>query len=166
MHTSTSHNRLLLVLLVLVEPCTHTLAWLPSQPLTHCQQYTATRTGSFALYAAKGKSGGFGGGVKANTAPLKPKQQWDRYLIDLKGQPKIKVAVQVKSTASTTTTTSADASENDSSNDTTTTTANNNEWLEVGMVRCRSDVSPAIAVARQRKLIAEVSYPCCSMQQQ
>jgi hypothetical protein len=88
-------------------------------------------------------AGGFGGAggekspkKKGKTATskeskLKPKQQWDRYQ-DMKGEPKIRVAIRCKE----------DESE---------------EWLEVGRVKSKENEYTVVAVARQRALIAEVS---------
>jgi len=81
-------------------------------------------------------SAGFGGGDKSadsskkkkkKEAKLKPKQQWDRY-IDFKKDTKVRVAV--KPTAA-------------------------EEWLEVGRVKSKNNQYTAIAVARQRAIIAE-----------
>jgi hypothetical protein len=72
---------------------------------------------------------GFGGSSKKQEVKLKPKAQWDRFA-DLKGVPKVKVAVKQASSA---------------------------DWLEVGSVRAQAGVSAQLAVAKQRKIIAEVS---------
>ena len=68
------------------------------------------------------------------TAGYKPKQQWDRYS-DLKREEKVRVAVKI-------------VGDND-----------NNEWLEVGRIKTKDNAYSAIAVALQRALIAEVSFP-------
>lgn len=74
--------------------------------------------------------GGFGaggaGGKKKKDSKLKPKQQWDRYT-ELKKSTQYRVAVQVE-----------------------------DEWLEVGSVKSQEDKFTEVAVAKQRKLIAEV----------
>jgi hypothetical protein len=83
--------------------------------------------------AAGGGFGGSGGGAsnkkpKETKLKLKPKQQWDRFQ-NLKTSPKMRVAVQ---------------------------TTDDDQWLEVGNVKAAETVSTAVAVARQRALIAEV----------
>ena len=85
---------------------------------------------------------GFGGGgadksktKKVKETKLKPKQQWDRYL-DLKADSKIRVAVRV-----------LEVEDDDASK----------EWLEVGRIKSKGNQYTAIAVARQRAVIAEVS---------
>jgi hypothetical protein len=76
---------------------------------------------------------------KEGMVKLKPKQQWDRYL-SFKNEPKIRVAVRVV--------------EDD-----------NDEWLEVGRVRTTMNQLTELAVARQRAIIAEVSYTVINKQQ-
>lgn len=83
---------------------------------------------------------GFGGGgadksktKKVKETKLKPKQQWDRYL-DLKADSKIRVAVRV-----------LEVEDDDASK----------EWLEVGRIKSKGNQYTAIAVARQRAVIAE-----------
>ena len=91
---------------------------------------TAIRSnqGFFTLQA-----GGFGGGGGATkkskqTIKLKPKAQWDRFNA-LKGATRFRVAVS----------------------------ANGADWLEVGNVKSKDDAYTALAVARQRSLIVDVS---------
>ena len=61
-------------------------------------------------------------------APLKPKQQWDRYLA-LKQAPRVMVGVQIQDT---------------------------DDWLPVGSVKAKEAAALEAAVLRQRALIAEV----------
>lgn len=80
------------------------------------------------------RAGGFGGdaGGKKNPkklAKLKPKAQWDRFL-GMKGSNRVRVAVR-------------------------TTNTDENEWLQVGHIKSVNDEFTALAVARQRALIAE-----------
>ena len=80
------------------------------------------------------KAGGFGAGGKEKPkklVKLKPKAQWDRFLA-MKGANRVRVAVR-----------------------TTNTDADDSEWLEVGHVKSVDDAHTALAVARQRALIAE-----------
>lgn len=71
---------------------------------------------------------GFGGGGSKNKKDikLKPKQQWDRFLA-LKKEERIPVAVRTTG-----------------------------DWLEVGVIRSQGSQYTAVAVAKQRALLAEV----------
>lgn len=75
---------------------------------------------------------GFGGDSpkKKKEIKIKPKQQWDRYLGDLKKEKPFRVAVK------------GEGKESD-------------EWLEVGNVKSKDGANTMAAVARQRALIAE-----------
>jgi hypothetical protein len=130
-----NHSVLLLVVVSALVMATAT-AFAPIS-ITHGDSLTLTlqpsSRRSVALFA------GFGGGEKPSKqkdkkkktpkeTKLKPKSQWDRYL-DMKGENKIRVAVQC---------------------------TDSEEWLEVGRVRSKDSANTAIAVARQRALIAEV----------
>jgi hypothetical protein len=87
----------------------------------------------FPLFA----TGGFGGSSSNSdtnskkSTPLKPKQQWDRYLA-MKDATKYRVAVRKEQEVAT-------------------------EWMCVGAVKSGADVTVDVAVARQRSLIADVS---------
>jgi hypothetical protein len=116
-----------------------TAAWVtPSKscralPVSWGQGVASCRSSRTCL-AAGGGFGGSGGGdnkKKAKETKLKPKQQWDRFQ-NLKTSPKMRVAVQ------------------------TTDDDGDDQWLEVGNVKAAESVSTAVAVARQRALIAEV----------
>eukprot|EP00977_Amphora_coffeiformis_P028468 scaffold35293_cov260-Amphora_coffeaeformis.AAC.4 len=95
-------------------------------------------TSTTALQAGGGFGGGGGSKKKSSSseAKLKPKAQWDRFLEMKKGATRIRVAVK---------TTSNDNDSNDEEG----------EWLEVGHVKSAEDKYTALAVARQRALIAE-----------
>ncbi len=85
-------------------------------------------------------SAGFGASDKKkegkSPAPLKPKQQWDRYLA-LKQGPKVIVGVQIQDT---------------------------DDWLPVGSVKAKDATALEAAVLRQRALIAEVSAVSLSLE--
>ena len=68
---------------------------------------------------------------RRKTQKLKPKQQWDRYG-NMKKQSGIRVAVRVL--------------DGDSSSD----------WLEVGRVKSKDEITTEMAVVRQKVIIAEV----------
>ena len=126
------------------------LAWLPTTttpsvgPLTRLAPTSTTMIGTAfrsRIFVGEAKTSstalcaGFGGGdkkkKKRTIVKLKPKSQWDRFL-DMKGAQRVRVAVRVMN--------------NDDDND----------WLEVGNVKSQDNQYTALAVARQRALIAEV----------
>ena len=84
---------------------------------------------------------GSGGSKKKKQVKIKPKQQWDRYSGDLKKEKPYRVAVK------------AEGKDSD-------------EWLEVGNVKSKGGAYTKAAVARQRALIAEVSYSIRSFDRQ
>lgn len=84
---------------------------------------------------------GFGASASAGSAKnnndgnkLKPKQQWDRYMNDLKKMDKIRVGVRVEGGE-----------------------GENNDWIEAGHIKSLDNLYTEVAVVRQRALIADVS---------
>jgi len=112
------------------------------------------RLGFTGTVTALGAGGGFGGGDKKgkdkrnkkalssqrSDVKLKPKAQWDRFLDMKRGATRIRVAVK---------------SINNNDNDGTPPGNVDGEWLEVGHIKSVDDAYTAMAVARQRALIAE-----------
>lgn len=108
---------------------------------------TITRQARQSSSSCPPLSAGFGTGNDKKegktVAPLKPKQQWDRYLA-LKQAPRVMVGVQIQDTQ---------------------------DWLPVGSVKAKDAAVLEAAVLRQRALIAEVSAFCicllafCSLDQ-
>ena len=99
--------------------------------------WTATTTSPSRVAPSKTPTlyaGGFGGSSNnkkdiAAEQKLKPKAQWDRFLNTCKGAARVRVAVRTTATA---------------------------DWIEVGHVKSVDNAYTALAVARQRALIAEV----------
>ena len=138
--TTTMMSRCLLALLFLTSSLRQCEAWSSSplsisssvSPTTRTQRRpflvpTSATTTTTTLHA------GFGGaGQQPQTSKeikLKPKQQWDRYLGTLKKETPYKVAVRPVDSES---------------------------WFVVGSVKSQGSDQTALAVARQRALIAEV----------
>jgi hypothetical protein len=117
----------------------HGFVVLPGRTLQYASTFPITTANLLPLPQRSSTSrlfgGGFGGGGDDKTKAkkeikLKPKQQWDRYQ-SFKKEPKIRVAVRLQG---------------------------DDEWLEVGRVKSQENQYTELAVARQRAIIAEVSY--------
>lgn len=109
-------------------------AWVVGVPTTihhHLSRNSINRRGVDLVVVRAGGFGGGGDGKKKakKLVKLKPKSQWDRF-VGMKGASRIRVAVR-------------------------TTNAEDSEWLQVGHIKSVDDAYTALAVARQRALIAE-----------
>lgn len=115
--------------LLLMSTTTTTSAFMMIPINSQPRTFTTTRANSRLFMA-----GGFGGGGDSSSKKkkpekkLKPKSQWDRYG-SLKGETAFRVGVKVV-----------------------------DEWLDVGRVKSKENANTEIAVARQRAIIADVSY--------
>jgi hypothetical protein len=85
-----------------------------------------------------------------NVVKLKPKQQWDRYMNDLKKMTGIIVGVRVMITT----------------DDDSTSTNAKIAWIPVGRIKSIDDKYTDFAIARQRALIADVSIYNCKLSNQ
>jgi hypothetical protein len=119
-------------MILLVAVSAHAFMTDPAQGLAQRRAFTSTSSSlpmaGFGSAPKKAKNS------KKTDIKLKPKQQWDRYIGDLKGSESVRVGVKI-----------IDRSDAGA------------EWMEVGSVKSKDDAYTEAAVIRHRVLIADHS---------